>query len=83
MAAVCHGPAALTEAELNREPLVKGKKVTACYASCQQICQRLCYSVAHLSYHIQCHQIGDMQHVSCRGTVYMRLQWQLLGLAKT
>lgn len=38
VAAVCHGPAALTEAELNGEPLVKGKKVTATYGSCQQIC---------------------------------------------
>ena len=27
MAAVCHGPGALTEAELNGKPLVKGKKV--------------------------------------------------------
>lgn len=27
MAAVCHGPAALTEAKLNGEYLVKGKKV--------------------------------------------------------
>ncbi|CAL5224244.1 g6897 [Coccomyxa viridis] len=29
VAAVCHGPAALTEAELNGKPLVKGKKVTS------------------------------------------------------
>ena len=28
VAAVCHGPAALTEAELNGKPLVQGKKVT-------------------------------------------------------
>ncbi|CAL5224243.1 g6896 [Coccomyxa viridis] len=28
VAAVCHGPGALTEAELNGKPLVKGKKVT-------------------------------------------------------
>jgi len=29
VAAVCHGPAALTEAELNGKPLVNGKKVTS------------------------------------------------------
>ncbi len=40
MAAVCHGPAALTEAELNGKPLVKGKKVMACSGSCQVVCQR-------------------------------------------
>ena len=39
MAAVCHGPAALTEAELNGKPLIQGKKVLACYGSCHQACQ--------------------------------------------
>ena len=28
VSAVCHGPAAFTEAELDGQPLVKGKKVT-------------------------------------------------------
>lgn len=27
MSAVCHGPAAFTEAELDGQPIVKGKKV--------------------------------------------------------
>lgn len=52
MSAVCHGPAAFTEAELNGKPLVKDKKValpritprTACICSSAKwslICAKL------------------------------------------
>ena len=34
VAAVCHGPGALTEAELNGKPLVKGKKVMLRNSGC-------------------------------------------------
>ena len=55
VASVCHGPGALTEAELNGKPFVKGKKVVPQFCSCL-------LSICHLLKHSW--QTARMRHVS-------------------